>query len=161
MRCFAPPTRAYVHGLRVHKAQGITVDQTLVLGNDTLYQEAGYVALSRGRRDNRIYLVEQPEREHEQHTPEPVPAPLDTFTAALRVSHAQTVAVDRGIDVKALEREMLDQYLHKLCDERNDLARIAPERPATYSAGWASALRCAAESASTSSRISSGSCAAS
>ena len=98
----------HAYATTIHKAQGITVDQALVLGNDTLYQEAGYVALSRGRKDNRIYLVEQPEREHEQHTPEPVPAPLDALGAALRVSHAQALAVDRGIDVKALERRMLD-----------------------------------------------------
>ena len=60
----------HAYATTIHKAQGITVDQALVLGNDTLYQEAGYVALSRGRQDNRIYLVERPEREHEQHTPE-------------------------------------------------------------------------------------------
>ena len=64
----------HAYATTIHKAQGITVDQALVLGNDTLYQEAGYVALSRGRKDNRIYLVERPEREHEPHTPEPVPA---------------------------------------------------------------------------------------
>ena len=40
----------HAYATTIHKAQGITVDQTLVLGNDTLYQEAGYVALSRGRK---------------------------------------------------------------------------------------------------------------
>ena len=40
----------HAYATTIHKAQGITVDQALVLGNDTLYQEAGYVALSRGRR---------------------------------------------------------------------------------------------------------------
>jgi conjugative relaxase-like TrwC/TraI family protein len=117
----------HAYATTIHKAQGITVDQALVLGNDTLYQEAGYVALSRGRKDNRIYLVEQPERE--QRTPEPIPAPLDTLSAALRVSHAQELAVDRGINVKALERRMLDADLHQLCDERKDLERIARMKP--------------------------------
>ena len=119
----------HAYATTIHKAQGSTVDQALVLGNDTLYQEAGYVALSRGRKDNRIYLVEQPEREHEHHTPEPNPAPLGALTAALRVSHAQALAVDRGIDVKALERKVLDFYLHNLCDERRDLERIARGKP--------------------------------
>ncbi len=52
-----------------------------------------------------------------------------TLTKALRVSHAQTLAVDRGVDVKALERKVLDQYLHRLCDERQDLDRIARGKP--------------------------------
>ncbi len=69
----------HAYATTIHKAQGITVDQALVLGNDTLYQEAGYVALSRGRKDNRIYLVERPEREHEPHTPEAVPAALGSL----------------------------------------------------------------------------------
>jgi hypothetical protein len=119
----------HAYATTIHKAQGITVDQALVLGNDTLYQEAGYVALSRGRKDNRIYLVEQPEREHEAHTPEPIPAPLDALSAALRVSHAQELGVERGIDVEALERKMLDQDLHQLCDERRDLERVGRMKP--------------------------------
>src|ERR1700730_3777439 len=85
--------------------------------------------MSRGPKDNPIYLVEQPEREHEPHTPEPVRAPLDTLGAALRVSHAQELAVDRGIDVEALRRRRLDADLHQLCDERKDLERVARMKP--------------------------------
>jgi hypothetical protein len=119
---------AYLAGLRrLRRAR--PVDQALVLGNDTLYQEAGYVALSRGRANNRIYLVARPEREHEQHTPEPVPAPIDALTAALRVSHAQELAADRGVDGTALERRALDQELQRLHDERRDLDRIVAMKP--------------------------------
>ena len=50
-------------------------------------------------------------------------------TAALRVSHAQALAVDRGVDGKALERRMLDQDLHHLHDERQDLERIVGMKP--------------------------------
>ena len=119
----------HAYATTIHKAQGITVDRALVLGNDTLYQEAGYVALSRGRANNRVYLVAQPEREHEQHTPEPVLAPIDALTAALRVSHAQELAADRGVDGNALERRALDQELHRLHDERRDLDRIVGMKP--------------------------------
>ncbi len=46
------------HGYAItgHKAQGLTVDHTFVYGSDTLYREWGYVALSRGRQSNRLYL---------------------------------------------------------------------------------------------------------
>ncbi len=113
----------------IHKAQGITVDQTFVLGNHTLYQQAGYVALSRGRANNRIYLVEQPEREHEHHTPEPIPDPRQTLADALQVSRAQELGLDRGIDHDALGRKRLDEDLHRLCDERARLEWVRAARP--------------------------------
>jgi Ti-type conjugative transfer relaxase TraA len=45
------------HGYAItgHKAQGLTVDNTYVLGSEALYREWGYVALSRGRQTNRLY----------------------------------------------------------------------------------------------------------
>jgi conjugative relaxase-like TrwC/TraI family protein len=46
------------HGYAItgHKAQGLTVDATFVLGSDALYREWGYVAMSRGRHTNRLYV---------------------------------------------------------------------------------------------------------
>jgi hypothetical protein len=35
----------------------MTCDQALVLANHALFREAGYTALSRGRRENRLYVV--------------------------------------------------------------------------------------------------------
>jgi hypothetical protein len=48
------------HGYAItgHKAQGLTVDHVFVLGSDELYREWGYVAMSRGRESNRLYLHE-------------------------------------------------------------------------------------------------------
>jgi Ti-type conjugative transfer relaxase TraA len=45
------------HGYAItgHKAQGLTVEHTYVLGSEALYREWGYVALSRGRQTNRLY----------------------------------------------------------------------------------------------------------
>ena len=40
-----------------HKAQGVTVDRTLVLGSDVMYREWTYVAMSRGREPNALYLA--------------------------------------------------------------------------------------------------------
>jgi ATP-dependent exoDNAse (exonuclease V) alpha subunit len=47
----------YAYATTIHKAQGMTCDQTLVMANQALFREAGYTALSRGRRENRLYVV--------------------------------------------------------------------------------------------------------
>lgn len=41
----------------VHKAQGATVDVSLLLVDDRSYREAAYTGLSRGRTANRVYVV--------------------------------------------------------------------------------------------------------
>jgi conjugative relaxase-like TrwC/TraI family protein len=79
------------HGYAItgHKAQGITVDHSFVLGSDELYREWGYVALSRGRRTNRLYLHEIADpREAGPHTPEPAVDPLRQAAGRLRRSQA-------------------------------------------------------------------------
>ena len=43
--------------MTIHKAQGLTADEALVLATDDLYQEAGYTALSRARLETRVYVV--------------------------------------------------------------------------------------------------------
>jgi len=88
------------YALTVHQAQGLTVDRAFLLGSDALYREAGYVGLSRGRHDNRIYLTDQPD--HFTHTDPSVEQPhlnaeqprrpLEMITAALRRSKAQDTA---------------------------------------------------------------------
>ncbi|MDQ2726208.1 MAG: AAA family ATPase, partial [Actinomycetota bacterium] len=47
------------HGwaITIHKAQGLTTNRAFVLGTDTLYREAGYVALSRATDTTRWYQV--------------------------------------------------------------------------------------------------------
>ena len=45
------------YAMTIHKAQGVTADEALVLATDDLYQEAGYTALSRGRLDTRVYIA--------------------------------------------------------------------------------------------------------
>lgn len=45
------------YAVTIHKAQGVTCGHALLLGTDDLYQESGYVGISRGRHSNRIYAV--------------------------------------------------------------------------------------------------------
>ncbi len=61
----------HAYAMTIHKAQGMTCDVALTLASDTLYQEAAYTALSRGRTQNRLYLVDhEPRRADVQHAPE-------------------------------------------------------------------------------------------
>lgn len=43
--------------MTIHKAQGLTADEALVLATDDLYREAGYTALSRARLETRVFVV--------------------------------------------------------------------------------------------------------
>lgn len=113
----------------IHKAQGLTVDQAFVLGDDTLYQEAGYVALSRGRAQNRLYVVARLDdgEHHAQASERPA---LDQVAGALRVSRAQQLAIDHG--VKALEPP--EQHLAEFYDERDRLRAVLRTAPADQAA---------------------------
>ena len=92
-----------IHGyaLTAHKAQGLTCEAAFVLGSDEIYREWGYVALSRGRADNRLYLaagdlapeVADDPTHPEVHQPDPR-TPAQRLTADLRRSHQQTLALD-------------------------------------------------------------------
>jgi AAA domain/UvrD-like helicase C-terminal domain len=48
---------AHGYAITGHKSQGMTADCAFVLGDEAMYREWGYVALSRGRADNRLYVV--------------------------------------------------------------------------------------------------------
>ncbi len=85
----------------VHKAQGMTCDRALVLGDDTFSVEVGYTSLTRGRDRNQLYLV-APARD-EGHGSAPELDPVASFTAALHRSAAKTAAID-VIDPPAVER---------------------------------------------------------
>lgn len=79
--------------MTVHKAQGVTVDRAFVLGSDDLYREMGYVAMSRGRYGNHLYVVGEPTREIEPvHAPSPQRDAEELLVAALSTSRAQTMA---------------------------------------------------------------------
>ena len=117
----------HAYATTIHKAQGLTVDQAFVLGDDTLYQEAGYVALSRGRAQNRLYVVAR--RDDEHHAAAPEPPPLHQLAGALRVSRAQELAIDQGVDTPARPA-----HLARLCDERDALRAVLRSAPSDQAA---------------------------
>ncbi len=97
----------------VHKAQGRTVDTALLLGDDRLFAEAGYVGLSRGRTQNQLYVVadDNPLR------PGRLPGAglAEHVCQALGVSRAQSRASD------GVEDRIPDGPLPLLVAERNRL----------------------------------------
>ena len=48
---------AHAYAMTVHKAQGLTTTECLLYGTGALCQQAGYVALSRGREANHVYTT--------------------------------------------------------------------------------------------------------
>ena len=81
--------------MTIHKAQGMTCDVALTLASDTLYQEAAYTALSRGRTQNRLYLADpEPQRTDLRHAPELDDELTDDWIErALQHSKAKTMAI--------------------------------------------------------------------
>ncbi len=76
----------------VHKAQGMTCDRALVLGDDTFTAELGYTSLTRGRDRNQLYLVASAREESHGRAREI--DPIASFTGSLHRSGAKTAAID-------------------------------------------------------------------
>ena len=89
------------YAMTIHKAQGLTADEALVLGTDDLYQEAGYTALSRARLETKLYLV--PDVFADDHTIDgrhgtqvrARTAAANSLQRSLGRSHAEGLAIDR------------------------------------------------------------------
>ena len=86
----------YGYTLTGHKAQGVTTDRTFTVITGGTDREWAYVAMSRGRQTNTLYLT-NPKHEDEGCThlthPERRDA-LDTLTVSLGRRAAQTAAID-------------------------------------------------------------------
>jgi hypothetical protein len=88
----------YGYALTGHKAQGVTTDRTFVIVDGTTDREWAYVAMSRGRQNNTLYLTNpQPADEQCTHlTHQGHHDALDRLTAALNHSRARTAATDHA-----------------------------------------------------------------
>ncbi|MGN6334031.1 MAG: MobF family relaxase [Motilibacteraceae bacterium] len=71
---------AHGYAVTCHKAQGMTADASLVYATDALSREAAYVAMSRGRTENRLYVVD---------------ADLDTLLTGYRDPEVDDLPADR------------------------------------------------------------------
>lgn len=86
----------HAYAMTGHKAQGMTTDKAYVLGDQTLYREWTYVAMSRGRNDNRLYVVGgiDPDREDVGGEVTGTEDPLKELVAAVGRSRAKDLALD-------------------------------------------------------------------
>ncbi len=117
---------AHGYATTAHKAQGLTCDRALLLGNDALYRELGYVGLSRGRLGNHLYVVGRDRDETPEHTsPHLQPDPLAVVTDALHRSRAQQLAID--IDVAHAREPDLGALLREQRSLREELATGPPD----------------------------------
>ncbi len=118
------------YAITVHKGQGMTTGQAFVLGvREAMYQEAGYVAMSRARDSTRLYLVTGASTEPEHDMPAgPAQDALDRAKWALAQSKAQTLASDLGPARQATSDD-LDRRL-------SDAARLLRTRPPGDAAEW-------------------------
>jgi len=86
----------YGYALTGHKAQGVTTDRTFVIVDGTTDREWAYVAMSRGRQANTLYLT-NPQHEDEQCTHlthQGHQDPLERLTSALNRGSTGTAAID-------------------------------------------------------------------
>ena len=106
-----------MHGYAItgHIAQGLTVDQAFVLGGEGIDREWAYVALSRGRHSNRLYLAAAFDDDRAEYAPArpPTTDPIKRLARQLESSSTQVLAIDSGrraepdpvrASAKALER---------------------------------------------------------
>lgn len=113
----------------VHKAQGATCERLFFLGDEALYAELGYTALSRGRHHNHLYALNadlEPTRDNDLADDRLTLTddPLDNIRRGLRTSRAQTAAIDLDpsltADTERAEAEERRQRLERTHDDELD-----------------------------------------
>jgi conjugative relaxase-like TrwC/TraI family protein len=114
-----------------HKVEGMTVDAGFFLGNASLYREMAYTAMSRGRLENRFYLVAS---DHIDIDHGGVVAPtrdelLAEVTRALHRSGAEDLAVDTAGELGLAAKPMAELYADReAIANRLAAAPRSPER---------------------------------
>lgn len=120
-----------------HKAQGVTVETALLYGQGVSAREAAYVGMSRGKGDNRLYVVGAdvaPEVEDDKRRDALVARVLE-LTAR---EDQQATATELGRKVEAaqiVERQRLAAVLDAAPDEQAMVA-AARDRLARAQKGW-------------------------
>jgi hypothetical protein len=99
----------YGYAMTGHKAQGVTTGRTFVVADGTTDREWTYVALSRGREDNTLYLAGAvPDEELCTHlTHADADDALDRLTAALNRRSTQIAAIDHALSTRTDARDPL------------------------------------------------------
>ena len=99
----------YGYALTGHKAQGVTTGRTFVIVDGTTDRQWAYVAMSRGRQTNTLYLAnpEPADQQCTHLTHQGHHDPLDRLTAALNRGSTQTAAIDQAALTKSDDIDLL------------------------------------------------------
>jgi conjugative relaxase-like TrwC/TraI family protein len=128
-RDYAEHSTSLGYALTVFRSQGITVDHAFGLGGDTLFQEAGYTQLSRGRLSNNLYVA-APDcpRWEVGHLSEDTTQrdQLEALVEALSSSREQIMAQDHLPSWPAISPDDLDATYRQHADLGRRLSEHAP-----------------------------------
>ena len=116
---------ALAYALTLHKAQGVTVDRSVLVAGEAISAEALYVGMTRGRHDN-IALVVCDDFDDEHRT-EPRTA-LDILTGALRHVSAEQAAL-AALRTELEASESLAVLVPRLANLDASLRRETPPDP--------------------------------
>jgi hypothetical protein len=153
------PTLVYGYAMTGHVAQGATVDRAFVLASEGMSREWAYVALSRGRLSNRLYVAEQPDNERAEFAPveRQTRDAVERMTAGLRESDGEVLAIDSGVaaddrlglqvaaESAARGREALERRRFQWLPGRKRQLAGAREKERAATSALAAALRDVAE----------------
>jgi hypothetical protein len=122
----------HAYAMTVNKAHGMTCDRTMTLGNDQLYRELTYEALSRGRLSNQLYMPRSCilDIEDGPHTRTQTPAdPMETLAHSIQQRRAKHLALDEMATIPLTGWSTSD-----LLTERQRLRAVLDEAPPDRSA---------------------------
>jgi conjugative relaxase-like TrwC/TraI family protein len=100
------PAVQHGYAMTGHSAQGLTVDRAFVLASEETSREWLYMAMSRGRLENRIYGATAAARERDEIAPaERVRDAAEILQLAVDRSVAQRMAIDSRVRAPARDRD--------------------------------------------------------
>lgn len=96
------------YAVTVHRSQGLTVDQAVLVVDRTTSAEHLYVAMTRGRHHNLACVITEPAGD--EHTRHPAPTPGEVLAGALRRTSAEKSATETLRDeLEQLQPQIADQ----------------------------------------------------
>jgi ATP-dependent exoDNAse (exonuclease V) alpha subunit len=100
------PTVQHGYAMTGHAAQGLTVDRAFVLATEDCSREWLYMAMSRGRLDNRLYGSPTTIRDRDEIAPsEPARDAGEVLELAVQRSAAQRMAIDWRVRERGQTRD--------------------------------------------------------
>ena len=103
----------HAYAMTIHKAQGQTCDYAYVLGDEHLYREAGYSALTRGRHENHLYTADA-ELDPEAHAHDEPEDGSATVLRSLDRSRQQELAIKQALEAPSAYAETRPASTHDL-----------------------------------------------